>query len=224
MATNVTLNGQTFSIPAEGDDGWGTPLSSYFIAISTAVLQKTGGTFTLTGEADFGAGYGLKALYFKSRATNPSGAGQVRLGNTEAVSWRNAANTADLPLSVNASNQLEFAGSIVPSVGGLVSVVGSQASPSLIVAGDGIPFSGSYFLNTIYIAGSAGAVDVSANPQIPAGSTVGQRLRVIATSDVNTVTLEDGTGLDLNGMWVGDANSALELDWTGSVWKEISRR
>lgn len=110
MSTNVTLNGATYAIPAEGDSSWGTVLSNYFIAISTGVLQKTGGAFTLTAETDFGASFGLKSLYFKSRATNPSSTGIVRLGNTEEVSWRNAANSGDLALSVNASNALQFNG------------------------------------------------------------------------------------------------------------------
>src|SRR5215831_4515133 len=37
-----------------------------------------------------------------------AGAGAVRLANATNVSWRNAANTADLPLAVNASNQLTY--------------------------------------------------------------------------------------------------------------------
>ena len=77
MATNVTLNGTTYSIPAEGDSGWGTVLSNYFIGIGAGVLQKTGGTFTLTAEANFGATYGLKSAYLKSQATNPSATGII---------------------------------------------------------------------------------------------------------------------------------------------------
>jgi hypothetical protein len=74
------------------------------------MLQKAGGTFTLTAEVDFGATYGLKTAYYKSRATNPSGAGIIRLGNTELVAWRNAANSGNLSLGVNASDQFLFTG------------------------------------------------------------------------------------------------------------------
>lgn len=111
MATNISFNGSTYSIPAEGDSNWGTGLSNFFIAIPSGALQKSGGAFTLLAETDFGATYGLKAAYFKSRATNPSGTGIVRLGNAESIAWRNAGNTADLSLKVNASNLLEYAGS-----------------------------------------------------------------------------------------------------------------
>ena len=79
MSTTVTLNGVTYAIPAEGDSGWGTVLSSFFIATAASTLQKTGGTFTLTAETNFGATYGLKSAYLKSQATNPSATGVVRL-------------------------------------------------------------------------------------------------------------------------------------------------
>ena len=114
----MTLNGVTYAIPAVGDSSWGTVLSNYFIAISTSVLQKTGGTFTLTADVDFGATYGLKSAYLKSRATNPSATGIVRLGNTETLSWRNAGNSADLPLTVNSSNQLTYNGVVLASTTG----------------------------------------------------------------------------------------------------------
>ena len=47
MATNVTLNGVVYAIPAEGDSGWGTVLSNFFISIGSNVLQKTGGNFII---------------------------------------------------------------------------------------------------------------------------------------------------------------------------------
>ncbi len=109
MSTPVTLNGVSYSIPATGESNWGSAVSSYLIALSTGVLSKAGGAFTLTADADFGASYGLKSIYYKSRGT-VSTAGIVRLGNNESVGWRNAANGADLQLKVNASDILEFGG------------------------------------------------------------------------------------------------------------------
>ena len=120
MATNVTFNGSTYSVPAVGDSNWGTQLSNYFIAIASGALQKTGGAFTLTSEVDFGASFGVKGLYFKSRATNPSGTGVVRLGNAETISWRNNANNADLALTVNSSDQFTFNGGTFPTSGNIV--------------------------------------------------------------------------------------------------------
>lgn len=108
MSSNVTFNGATYSIPADGDNSWGPDLTAYFISIASNAFQKTGGTFTLTAEAAFGATYGLKSPYFKSYAANPAAAGAVRLGNTESISWRNNANGADLALTSNASDALLF--------------------------------------------------------------------------------------------------------------------
>jgi len=110
MATTVSFNGTSYSVPATGERAWGGQVSAYLIALATGTLQKVGGTFTLTAaDVDFGATYGLKAAKFSSRST-PSTTGIVRLGNNESVAWRNAANGADLALKLNASNVLEFDG------------------------------------------------------------------------------------------------------------------
>ncbi len=107
MSTSITFNGVGYTIPAEGDN-YGDDLSSYLVAIASGALQKTGGTFTLSAEVNFGATYGLKSVYLKSQATNPASTGIIRLGNAEAIGWRNAANNADLSISVNASNKFTF--------------------------------------------------------------------------------------------------------------------
>lgn len=109
MGTAISLNGVTYTIPAVGEDNWGTDVGGYLVALATGVLTKAGGAFTLTAEADFGGTYGLKSSYFKSRGT-VAAAGVLRLANTESVSWRNAAGSADVALAVNASNWLQFGG------------------------------------------------------------------------------------------------------------------
>lgn len=109
MGTTVSLNGKNYIIPAVGEGNWGVAVSNYLIALSTGVLSKAGGSFTLTADVDFGATYGIKATKFASRNT-PSTTGVVRLGNNESLGWRNAANSADKLLKLNASNVLEFDG------------------------------------------------------------------------------------------------------------------
>lgn len=115
MATTVSLNGSSYSIPAVGDS-YGLSLTNYLIALSTGVLSKAGGTFTLTGEVNFGATYGLKTPYLKSQAANPSSSGIIRLGNNESIGFRNAANNADLLLKANASDLLEYNGIAIPTI------------------------------------------------------------------------------------------------------------
>jgi hypothetical protein len=62
MAQTTTLNGVSYSIPDPGDNGWGAGLTSFLVAIAPAVLQKTGGTFTLTAPLSFGGSFGITAL------------------------------------------------------------------------------------------------------------------------------------------------------------------
>jgi hypothetical protein len=110
VSTSVTFNGASYTIPAIADASWGTNVSSYLVAISTGSFQKTGGTFTLTAEANFGATYGLKACYLKSYSTNPASAGAVRLANTDLIKWRNNANSADLGLGASTSDWIQWGG------------------------------------------------------------------------------------------------------------------
>jgi len=97
--TSVTFNGTSYTIPAVGDAAWGTNVSNYLIALSTGTLQKTGGSFTLTNDVNFGATYGLISSYFKSRSANPATGGAVRLSNTDTIEWRNSGNTGEIALS-----------------------------------------------------------------------------------------------------------------------------
>jgi hypothetical protein len=105
-----------------------------------------------------------------------------------------------------------------------IGVTGTRASPTNITAGGGITPGNTYSDETIFIQGSGAAVDISANPQIAAGTTVGQKLRLIGRSSVNTVLLEDGTGCSLNGAWLAEADSVITLLWDGTNWVEIARR
>lgn len=110
MTISLDVNGSSYAYPQTGDNNWGGNATSWAYAISIGVLQKQGGTFTLTAEVDFGASYGLKSLYYKSRTSNVAGAGQVRLARADVISWRNQANGANLDLGPNSSNVLQFNG------------------------------------------------------------------------------------------------------------------
>lgn len=113
MAVNLTVNAATFAFPTTGDEDWGSAVTGWASAVTSGMLQKAGGSFTLSAEVDFGAAFGLKALYYKSRNSNPAATGQVRLGNAETIAWRNQANNGDKALSVNSSNQLVYDGGVV---------------------------------------------------------------------------------------------------------------
>lgn len=118
MSQAVTLNSVGYTIPDVGENDWGQNVTDFLVAIPGAVLQKSGGTFTLTAEVDFGVTYGLKSVYFKTRAGNPATGGEVRLGVADTVSWRNNANGANLHLGVDAADALTFGSNKVLTVAG----------------------------------------------------------------------------------------------------------
>lgn len=113
MTVTLTINGTQFFYPETGDTNWGPEATDWASAVTTGMLQKAGGLFVLLAEADFGSGFGLKSLYYKSRTANPAAAGSLRLAVTDNVSWRNNANSGDLALGVNGSDKLTFNGTVV---------------------------------------------------------------------------------------------------------------
>lgn len=100
-------------MPDLADASWGVNLTAYLVALATGSLQKAGGAFTLAGEVDFGGVFGLKALYFKTKTALPSVTGVLRLAVTDVIGFRNNANSADLPIGVNATDQLTYNGGIL---------------------------------------------------------------------------------------------------------------
>lgn len=116
MSLPLIINGITYLYPQAGDVDWGPDATDWAVAVTSGMLQKSGGAFTLTADVDFGATYGLKSVYYKSRTANVSSTGSVRLAKTDFIGWRDNANANDLELGVNASDQLTFNGNpIIPS-------------------------------------------------------------------------------------------------------------
>ena len=160
-------------------------------------------------------------------ATAITGQLPIANGGTGASTQSGAANAVLPSQSSNSGKYLTTDGTdvswaTIPS--SAPSVTGTRASPTSITAAGGISFSGSAYKNVAFIQGNAGAVDITANPQIAAGSLVGQELMLIGRSDTDTVKLDDGTGLSLNGSAVLGADSVIQLVWDGTNWSEVARR
>lgn len=102
---------------------------------------------------------------------------------------------------------------------------GNYGSGVSITAGGGITpsTSPSPYEETIFVKGSTTPVDITVDPQIAAGTIVGQRIRVIGTDATNTVKLENGTGLILFGTCTLGLYSNIVFEWIGAAWLEISR-
>src|ERR1019366_6602194 len=74
-------------------------------------ISSVGGTYTLTGDLNLGNAFGVFAKYFTSGTAVPATAGSLRLSNLDTIGWRNFANSGNLLLAVNSSDQLTFNGS-----------------------------------------------------------------------------------------------------------------
>jgi hypothetical protein len=102
-----------------------------------------------------------------------------------------------------------------------------------IVAGTGITSGAGHMSTTapsqlIFVVGASGGTDITANPQIQAGTTVGQVMKICGTSDSDWVQLDTGTGLITNGPAILGKGDCIVMNWLGSdgsvsVWGEESR-
>lgn len=162
MATSVSFNGITYSVPATGEQNWGgnTGVDGLLISLANNSFNKAGGLFTLTADADFGATAGLVSIYYKSRSSNIAAAGVVRLAVGDSIGWRNNANSSDLALSIDGSDNLLFDGHIISSSAGVIPVAAGGTGLTSYTIGDTIYASGATTFSKLAI-GAANTVCVS---------------------------------------------------------------
>lgn len=159
--TSVSWMGTTYTIPSTGETDWSGPtkVDGFLTSVASNALSKAGGNFTLTADVNFGASFGLLAPYFSAR-TNAATTGFIRMDNGGSISWRNAANSANLPLSVNSSNELTFNGFTILNSSGLLPVASGGTGLASYSVGDTLYASGATTLSKLAI-GSSGLVMVS---------------------------------------------------------------
>ena len=117
MADLIVMNGVTYVIPIPGDENWGQNVTDFLIAIPGAILQKSGGAFTLTADVNFGTPFGLISTYFKSHTTGIATAGVLRLAKTDTIDWLNNAGSGNNVLSVDGTDRLTYNSvPIIPSL------------------------------------------------------------------------------------------------------------
>jgi hypothetical protein len=195
MSVNVVLNGTTYVIPDPGDNTWGQDLTDYFVAISTGVLQKAGGSFTLTAEVDFGATYGLKSSYLKSRTANVSSTGTVRLAKTDFIGWRDNANANDLELGIDASDNLTWNGNpLVPSTA-------LTASRAVVTNASGVLTTSATTSTEIgYVSGVTSAIQTQINGKQATGNYITALTGDVTASGPGSVAATIGANKVTNAM------------------------
>ena len=119
MTINLIVNGVSYAYPVVGDEEWGAEATAWAKGVTDSCLQKSGGLFQLGAEVDFGANFGLRSIYYKSRSTPVATTGQLRLANLDQICFRNAADDGDICISLN-GDSIEFDGD------GFVTLTGTQ--------------------------------------------------------------------------------------------------
>lgn len=117
MSINKTIDGTTYRVAELGNSGWGTYTTEMLVALIDASLTKgAADTKPLTAELDLGDTHGVQVAYVKSNTTNAGTTGKIRLANGDIISWRNAGNTDEIEIKVNAGNRLVIDDVVIPSV------------------------------------------------------------------------------------------------------------
>jgi hypothetical protein len=213
MSSSVSFNGATYTLPTAGDTGWGANVTAFLTAVANNALAKSGGSFTLTAEADFGATYGLKAAYFKSQTANAASAGVLRLARADAVKWRNEANGADLTLGVDSSNNLEWEGADVVTVSGTQTLTNKTingATMSGTIAGTP-NFTGPPTVSGLAVVTTSGTQTLT-NKTLSTGCGV---IAQYSRSTAQTLTNNVDTLVDFPNLIIDTASAVT----TGASWK-----
>lgn len=191
MSTSLVVNGVSYLYPDTGDQSWGTVASAWAAAVTSGMLQKAGGTFALTANANFGTNFGLLSKHFTSVTASAASTGVVRLASTESISWRNNANGADIALAKNSSDQLTWAGVVIASSSGVVPVTAGGTGLTGGTSG-GVP----YYSAATTMASSAAL----ANHGVVLGGGAGAAPATLAPNASTAFPLVSG-GLSANPSW-----------------------
>jgi len=232
MATIVSWNGSSFTVPATGEENWGgaTKVDGLLISLAQNSLQKTGGTFTLSADVDFGGTAGLKAGYYKSRAATVADAGIIRLAKTETIAWRNNAAGGNNTLSTDTSDNLTYNGAIIASVAGLVPVAAGGTGIASYTAGDTLYASGATTLsklaigtaNKAYVStGTAPSWALLVNANIDAAAAISYSKLNLAVSVVNA-DIAVAAAIARSKIAAGTASHVLINDGSGNLSSEAA--
>lgn len=191
--TPLIINGVTYDYPETGAQKWGPDATGWATAVTSGMLQKAGGLFQLLAEVDFGTTYGIKSVYLKSRATNVGSAGFIRLGNTQAINWRNFNNDGDVGLSVNVSDQLVFSGALIPSSNNAydLGLTGTRFK-NLFLAGNGT-IAGNLAVSGTFSSGAYTVTDLTATGNTILGDNSADTLTVNASLASSLIPATDAT-------------------------------
>lgn len=161
MSVALTIAGVTYNYPTTSDNNWGDDATNWAVAVSTQLLQRTGGAFNLTNDVNFGGSFGLISIYYKSRSSNIASTGILRLAVGDQICFRNNANNGNIVLSVDGSDNFCINGTpVLVTPGGILGPADGGTGISSYTSGDMIYASGTTTLSKLAI-GSANKIMLS---------------------------------------------------------------
>jgi hypothetical protein len=252
MSSIATLNGIQYTLPGYNDTGWGANsgnvLTQYLVAIASSTLQPTGGSFTLTADVDFGANYGIKALFLKSETASPSSTGVIRLASADTIGWRANGGGSDISLSKDTSDNLKWNATKILLSG---AVVNADINASAAIAYSKLALAGSIVnadigasaaiaYSKLALTGSIVNADIVASAGIPyskltltgsivnadltAGTIVNSAVNsaaAIAVSKLAALTVSRAVVTDASGFISAATVTATELGYLSGVTSAI---
>lgn len=151
-------------------------------------------------------------------------AGTIALAQANATLAQASQAAAASSASAAAASAVAAAASAAGAQSGLIPY-GTPGAPENIIGANGIIFHPANQEEAHWVQGNAGLpVTVTANPQITAGTSQGQRIYIYGANDTGTLKLTNGNGLSLNGDCTLGQEDCLGLMWNGTQWSEMFRR
>lgn len=209
MAIPLTINGAVFEYPQNFDEDWGIDATGWAQAVTAGALYLSGGNFPLTNTVDFGTSFGMRVKSITSKTANPATAGYLQLAKTDAIAFRNNANSANLLLTIDGSNMLTFDGSVL----GLTSLATNQI------------FVGDVSNDPAAVAMSGDATIVASGALTIANSAITNAKvsasAAIAVSKLAPLTASRAAATDSSGFITPSATTATELGYVNGVTSSI---
>lgn len=217
---------------------WGVDATGWAQAVTNGMLQKAGGTFPLTADVDFGALFGLKAAYFESRLANPATSGTVRLTSVDpGIVFRNNANSGNLILTTDSSDNLRYNGNVIASPLGSPLIVAqggtgvSSLTPFAVLAGGTTSTNPVQSIASVGTTGQvltsngAGALPTFQNTSVNNSGLINQLAYYAATgttlSGLASITSNRALASNSSGLPVASATTDIELGFVNGVTSSI---
>jgi hypothetical protein len=224
-ALTTTELGRLAGITSDVQTQLDAKLDDFSSTTDNALVRTDGGSGNAVQDSgiiisDTDAVSGVASL--ASAAANPASAGTLRLGNTQTLAWRNAANSADVTLSVDGSDEWNFNGTALTTtelgyLAGTTSAVQTQLDvklddvgtandneiPRFNTNGQALQNSGVTISDTDDIAGATSLASAAANPAtagaVRLGNTETLSWRNAANNANITLSIDSSDEWNFNG-------------------------